>query len=117
VLSHCEYFDGSSWKTITPMIKRRSNFQVFIYNGKIHAIGGFTGKKNTKSIEYYDETTNIWKMLKLKLQRGLAGFALMPKASHELIIVGGLTQQGSTSACHLVNLKEMTHLAMPSFKE
>lgn len=79
------------WKTISPMLKRRSNFSIFIYNDKIHAIGGFDGKKHTKSIEYYDENKNIWKRFKLKLSRGLAGFSIIPYDTHTFIINGGMT--------------------------
>lgn len=55
------------------MSKRRSNFQTFIYHDKIHVIGGFDGRKHTKTIEYYDEHKNVWKKHPLKLTRGLAG--------------------------------------------
>ena len=60
------------------MTKRRSNFGVFIYNDQIYCIGGFDGKKNTKSIEYYDEMKNIWIRSKIRMPRGLAGFHLIP---------------------------------------
>lgn len=73
------------------MSKRRSNFGVFIYNDKIHVIGGFDGKKNTKSVEYYDEQKNIWMRHKAKTHRGLAGFQLLPKGPHKILLIGGMT--------------------------
>lgn len=55
------------------MSKRRSNFSAFIYNGMIHVVGGFDGRKHTKSMEVYDQNKNVWKKLHIKLPRGLAG--------------------------------------------
>lgn len=86
------------------MSKRRSNFAVFIYRDKIHVIGGFDGKKNTRSIEYYDEDKNTWHRLKAKTPRGLAGFSLIPLDSHRLLLVGGMTIQGPTRACTELDL-------------
>lgn len=91
-----------------PMSKRRSNFAVFIYNDKIHAIGGFDGKKNTKSIEYYDEEKNVWLRLKCKMTRGLAGLHLIPKGPNKILIIGGMTLSGSSMACVTLDLNENT---------
>lgn len=54
-------------------------------------IGGFDGKKNTRSIEYYDENKNIWTRMKVKLTRGLAGFHLVAKDDNKIMIIGGMT--------------------------
>ncbi|CAK82722.1 unnamed protein product (macronuclear) [Paramecium tetraurelia] len=108
VLSHCEVYEGGVWKTISPMTKRRSNFGVFIYNDQIYCIGGFDGKKNTKSIEYYDEVKNIWVRSKIRMPRGLAGFHLIPLENEKIMIVGGMTLQGPSQACIVLNLKNNT---------
>lgn len=60
VLSHCEVYEKGIWKNIAPMSKRRSNFCSFIYKDRIHVVGGFDGRKHSKTIEYYDESKNIW---------------------------------------------------------
>lgn len=99
------------------MLKRRSNFSIFVYNKRIHAMGGFDGRKHTKSIEYYEEELNIWVRMKVKLSRGTAGFSLVPRGNHELLISGGMTQQGPSQACHLVNLKEQSILGDKKLNE
>jgi N-acetylneuraminic acid mutarotase len=77
---------------IAPMSKRRSNFGVVIYNNRIHVIGGFDGRKHTKSIEVYDDDKNVWRKLKYKLPRGLAGMNIISVEPHKIMLVGGITQ-------------------------
>ena len=55
-------------------------------------MGGFDGRKHTKSIEVYDEEKNVWRKLKAKLPRGLAGMTLVSIEPHKLLIIGGITQ-------------------------
>ena len=73
------------------MSKRRSNFGVFIYNNKIHVVGGFDGRKHTKSFEVYHDDKNVWEKLKTKLPKGLAGMTILSVEPHKIMVIGGIT--------------------------
>ncbi|CAG7731643.1 unnamed protein product [Allacma fusca] len=59
---HCEVYHPKTnkWSRASSMNKPRRNAGTFIYNGKIHVVGGHPG---CPTVEEYDTRTKIWKVL------------------------------------------------------
>jgi len=51
---------ADSWITRAPMQQARSGLGVIAVDGKIYAIGGYTGKTLTGANEMYDPDGDVW---------------------------------------------------------
>lgn len=51
---------GSEWKMVSPMSKRRCGVGVAVLNELLYAVGGHDGTSYLNSIERYDPQTNQW---------------------------------------------------------
>ena len=49
-----------TWTERTPMPTARGALGVAVYQGRLYAIGGFTGTMNSPAVEVYDPGTNAW---------------------------------------------------------
>jgi len=55
--------DEGRWTTLSPMTTPRSAFgAVSLADGNIYAIGGFNGKTQLNTVEYYDPRNGQWEI-------------------------------------------------------
>jgi N-acetylneuraminic acid mutarotase len=61
-LNVVEVFDPATnqWGTAPPLLTGRYQHAAAVLNGKIYAMGGFTGSAITNSVEVFDPLTNQW---------------------------------------------------------
>lgn len=79
-LNSMERYDPgtNTWEQLSPMRYQRSDLAVVAAEGKIFAIGGFSGQDQMSSVEIYDVETNKW-------SRGPP--LLDPRSGHQAILV------------------------------
>lgn len=53
------------WETIADLNTARALFSVVVFDGALHALGGYIGntKKRTRTIERYDAKANKWSVI------------------------------------------------------
>ena len=64
-----EVFDPkkNSWSALPDMLVPRSNYSIFVAEGRLTVAGGYTGSGLTETVEYLDEKTKEWKFAKRNL--------------------------------------------------
>ena len=64
-----EVFDPkkNSWSALPEMLVPRSNYSIFVANGRLTVAGGYTGSGLTETVEYLDEKIMKWKFGKRNL--------------------------------------------------
>lgn len=59
-------FDGTTWVSMSSMLRRRSQFSAMVYNSKILVVGGSSGLITPfEDVEEYDHNTKSWKQIGL----------------------------------------------------
>lgn len=103
ILGQCERFNFAThkWQNIAKMNVPRCTGFSFIYKDSIYVCGGLTGNmKRSRTIERYDESSDVWILMDFKLARGMecgillsAAHFLSPYvAKDKLVIFGGNTE-------------------------
>lgn len=64
-MAGCEVYDISKdeWRSIASLNVPRCAFAVAMTRNKIWVMGGFNGTEQIKSVEAYDETQGLWKIV------------------------------------------------------
>lgn len=118
LLNACEVYsyDANEWRPIAPMHLRRCTFSAFVYDGRIWALGGYSGNLvRSKVIEAYDPMRDVWTRTDVKLIEGFenGNIATHPARPNELIVFGGKLKHGGSRSVWTYNLREQTVLSHP----
>jgi N-acetylneuraminic acid mutarotase len=84
-----------SWEEVAPMAEARSDHGVAVLDGKLYAVGGYSGGDGSylSSVERYDPTTNAWEAVApLAASRAAVSLAVL---DGKLYAVGGYDDGGN----------------------
>ena len=70
--------ETNQWEQLSPMRYQRSDLAVAAVDGKIFAVGGFSGQDQMSSVEIYDIETDTW---------SIGPPLISPRSGHQAIVV------------------------------
>ena len=129
-LKTCERYSiiDKRWSPLGDLNLARAFATSVVYNGDLYVFGGTTGTENdeeasndnthiidpskfkhSRKIEKYYAVQNIWKVLNVKLPKGIDNYFACCVNKDEIQILGGQTETGCLNANMVINLKQGTY--------
>ena len=73
----CKYdLNGDAWIPCAPLRKARDHLGLVGWQGRLHALGGWSGKQNRGTCETYDPVEDVWTTSKQRLLIARSGLSV-----------------------------------------
>eukprot|EP01017_Pseudomicrothorax_dubius_P011812 TRINITY_DN1451_c0_g1_i2.p1 TRINITY_DN1451_c0_g1~~TRINITY_DN1451_c0_g1_i2.p1 ORF type:complete len:392 (-),score=70.69 TRINITY_DN1451_c0_g1_i2:766-1884(-) len=111
VLTHCERLNLTTrkWEVIASLRTRRCTAQATGYNNRVHVFGGYRGDGRVKSIERYNEITNVWENIQLLLHYPIEAETMLSVSGKEILLIGGKDDFAEQPYVVLYDLERQTY--------